>query len=65
MQMNTQIATSTEEQSSVAEEINRNIVNIHDISKQTTVNTAQTSDASVELARLDKQLQTLISQFKT
>lgn len=62
--MNTHIAVAAEEQSSVAEEINRNIVNINDISMRTAEGAGQTSLASAELARLSANLQSLVSQFK-
>ena len=64
LQMNTQIATAAEEQSSVSEEINRNVINIHAISEETTMGAEQTSAASAELARLGEQLQMLVGQFK-
>jgi methyl-accepting chemotaxis protein len=62
--MNTHIAVAAEEQSSVAEEINRNIVNINDISIRTADGAGQTSVASAELARLAANLQSLVGQFK-
>jgi len=64
LQMNTHIATAAEEQSSVSEEINRNVVNIQNISEQTAEGASQTSSSSVELARLGERLQTLVGQFK-
>jgi methyl-accepting chemotaxis protein len=62
--MNTQIATAAEEQSSVAEEINRNVVNISNIGDRTAEGAGQTSIASEELARLAGELQQLVNQFK-
>ena len=62
--MNTQIATASEEQSAVSEEINRNVVNIQDISEQTATGSEQTATASAELARLGEQLQSLVGRFK-
>ena len=62
--MNTQIATAAEEQSAVAEEINRNIVNISEIVDRTADGANQTSIASEELASLAAQLQQLVNQFK-
>ena len=62
--MNTQIATAAEEQSSVAEEINRNIVNISDIVDRTASGAEQTSIASEELANLAGQLHSLVNEFK-
>lgn len=64
LQMNTQIATAAEEQSSVSEEINRNVVNIQNISEQTAQGADQTATSSAELARLGEQLQNLVGQFK-
>lgn len=64
LQLNTQIATAAEEQSSVSEEINRNVINIQDISEQTASGAEQTATASAELARLGEQLQNLVGQFK-
>ncbi len=64
LDMNTQIATAAEEQSSVAEEINSNIVNIREISEQTAEGAMQTSSASTELAHLGEELQGLVGQFK-
>jgi len=63
-QMNAQIATAAEEQSSVAEEINRNVTNIQNISEQTAAGAQQTATSSGELARLGEQLQGLVRQFK-
>jgi len=62
--MNSQIATATEQQSEVAEEINKNILNISDIVDRTADGASQTSLASEELASLAIQLQQLVNQFK-
>lgn len=62
--LNTQIASAAEEQSSVAEEINRNIVNISHVAERNAENAQQTSRASEDLAHLATELQTLVSQFK-
>lgn len=62
--MNTQIATAAEQQSAVAEEINRNILNISEIVDRTADGASQTSTASHELADLAIQLQQLVNQFK-
>lgn len=62
--MNTQIATAAKEQSSVADEINRNIINISGIVDKTSEGATQTSTASEELAQLSNQLQQLVGQFK-
>ncbi|HKJ10197.1 MAG TPA: methyl-accepting chemotaxis protein [Gammaproteobacteria bacterium] len=62
--MNTQIASAAEEQSAVAEEINRNVVRIREISGDAASNADQASDASQELARLAAELNVLLDGFK-
>jgi methyl-accepting chemotaxis protein len=62
--MNQQIATAAEQQSAVAEEINRSVLNVRDVSEQTAAASEQTAAASVELARLGTHLQTLVTRFK-
>jgi methyl-accepting chemotaxis protein len=62
--MNTQIASAAEEQSSVAEEINRNIITISQVADETAIGAVQTSNASAEVARLSEQLQGMVRQFK-
>ncbi len=62
--MNTQIASAAEEQSAVAEEINRNVVNINSMAEEVTHGAAQTSTSSESLAQLALQLQNLVRQFK-
>lgn len=62
--MNTQVATAAEEQSAVAEEINRNITTISDIADKTSSGATQTAQSSEELLRLAVELQRLVSQFK-
>ena len=63
-QMNVQIATAAEEQSSVSEEINRNVVEINTVAEQSAEGAQKTASASGELSNLAQQLQGLISQFK-
>ncbi|KTB70670.1 chemotaxis protein [Pseudomonas viridiflava ICMP 13104] len=62
--MNQQIAAAAEEQSAVAEEISRSIVNVRDVSEQTASASEETAASSVELARLGGHLQTLVSRFR-
>lgn len=62
--MNTQIATAAEEQSAVAEEINRNITAISTIADNTANGATQTAQSSEELVRLTAELQRLVNQFK-
>lgn len=59
-----QIASAAEEQSSVAEEINRNVVNIVDLSGDTADASQQTTQASTELNKLAGQLKQLVHRFK-
>jgi methyl-accepting chemotaxis protein len=61
--MNTQIASAAEEQSVVAEEINRNVVTIAKVADETSASAQQTTDTSGELAALAMELHELISQF--
>lgn len=63
-QMNDQIASAAEEQSSVAEEINRNVVTIRDITLDTVDGAEQTATSSETLRGVASQLQSLISEFK-
>ncbi len=62
--MNTQIATASVEQSSVAEEVNRNISNIHHSSHQTADGAVELGSASNELKTLATQLQSLVGTYK-
>jgi methyl-accepting chemotaxis protein len=62
--MNNQIASAAEEQSVVAEEINRNVVGITEISEHTANGAQQTASASEGLNNLAGQLQRIVGQFK-
>ena len=62
--MNIQIASSSEEQSAVSEEINRNVVNVQELTNQSAVSTEQTATTSLELAKLGEQLSGQVRQFK-
>ncbi len=62
--MNTQIASASEEQGSVAEEINRNINTISEIGAQTSQGAQQTATASQEMSQLAAALQAEVGQFK-
>ncbi|MDD0844609.1 methyl-accepting chemotaxis protein [Pseudomonas sp. Gutcm_11s] len=63
--MNQQIAAAAEEQTAVAEEINRSVINVRDISEQTAAASEETAASSTELARLGNDLQILVSRFRT
>jgi methyl-accepting chemotaxis protein len=60
--MNTQIATAAEEQSHVAEEINRNILNITRVVDETAEGASNTATASENLLKLSGGLQALLKQ---
>ncbi len=62
--MNSQIATAAEQQSAVAEEINRSVLNVRDISEQTAAASEETATSSTELARLGTHLQALVGRFR-
>ena len=57
------VASASEEQAQVAREVDRNLVNIRDLSLQTSAGANQTNAASQELARLAIDLNTLVSRF--
>ena len=62
--MNLQIASAAEQQSAVAEEINRNVVNINSIATETSEGGRQTATSSGDLAKLATDLQGVMGQFK-
>ncbi|MEN8179658.1 MAG: HAMP domain-containing methyl-accepting chemotaxis protein [Pseudomonadota bacterium] len=64
LDMNTLIASAAEEQSSVAEEINRNVVVINDVTLKTAQGADKTADASTEIDQLTSQLKQSMTQFK-
>ena len=61
--MNIQIAGAASQQSEVAEEINRNISNIHATSDHNSVAAQQTSEQAHELSRLAGELSSLVGRF--
>jgi aerotaxis receptor len=63
--MSIQIATASEEQSSVAEEINRNIVTINHISERTAAASRETHATSQDLVTVVDQLRCILRQFGT
>ncbi|RNE88913.1 methyl-accepting chemotaxis protein [Marichromatium sp. AB31] len=62
--MNTQIASAAEEQSAVAEEIDRNVANIAQSVDTTSQTSGQIAASSDELAKLAAELQEMVGQFK-
>ena len=61
---NHQVATAATEQSSVAAEINANVVNIRDVADETAAATNQTAAASLDLSRLSAELHNQTKQFR-
>ena len=61
--MNTQIASAAEEQSAVAENINRNIAQISSIAEASAAGSEQTNQTSEELAELAYSLNNKINEF--
>ncbi|WP_024610607.1 methyl-accepting chemotaxis protein [Pseudoalteromonas sp. TB64] len=62
--MSTQIATAAMEQSSVSEEINRNVFAIQEIVNELTISSKTTSTVSEHLAGRGESLGNLVGQFK-
>lgn len=62
--MNQQIAISVEEQAKVAEEINRNIVSINDLTEQTALASKGTEHESEQLTNMSNSLKNLVNQFR-
>tara|TARA_B100000700_G_scaffold7757_1_gene8133 strand:- start:224 stop:1855 length:1632 start_codon:yes stop_codon:yes gene_type:complete len=63
--MNAQIATAAEEQSSVAEEINRNFHKITEATEETAAGSEQVSESSRQLNELARNLSERVKRFKT
>ncbi|WP_020484572.1 methyl-accepting chemotaxis protein [Methylomonas sp. MK1] len=62
--MNNQIATAAEQQTAVAEEINRNVSNISHVSGETSNGAKHTAEACRELLELANQLRQTVGHFR-
>lgn len=62
--MNIQVAAATEEQSTVVEDINRNVTEINDITQRTAQTAQAAALASKSLNQLATRLDTLVARFK-
>jgi methyl-accepting chemotaxis protein len=62
--MTTQIATAATEQSSVSDEINRNMINIRDVVTQLLASSHDTTQVSTDLSAAGEELELLLGQFK-
>lgn len=58
------IASAAEEQAQVAREVDKNLVNIRDLSVQSAAGAQQTSSASTELSKLAVDLNTMVGRFR-
>lgn len=57
------IASASEQQALVAREVDRSLINIHNLSTQSAVGATQTSSASLELSRLAASLNGMVMRF--
>ena len=58
------IATATEEQSATAEDVNRTMVGINDVTRQLTVSVGEIKGTSRNFARLASDLQQMVGWFR-
>ncbi|QUM81757.1 methyl-accepting chemotaxis protein [Moritella sp. 5] len=62
--LNTQIATAAEEQSSVSSEVTRNMTAIREMAQELAINGQSTAQESVNVAVANEQLKSIVAQFK-
>ena len=62
--MSIQVASSLEEQSAVAEEINRNVISIRDVADQTSDSSSYMKDTGDSLSQLSNQLLVLLARYQ-
>ena len=62
--MNHHIATASEEQSAVAEEINQNIVNVNQVAESTSDGAHRSVDATQQMVQAINRLENLVVQFR-
>ncbi len=63
-EVNAQIACAIEQQSTVAEEINKNVVVVDDLARRGDESSANIAEANEQLSQLAENLTTLVSRFK-
>ena len=64
-EMSLQISAAVEQQSAVAEEINRSVLSVRDVADQSATASEESARATVELASFGSGLQKMTSHFKT
>lgn len=62
--MNSQIATATEEQSAVVDDINRSVVSVRDLANSTSAHASEISAAGAQLTKLSAKLHAMMAQYK-
>jgi methyl-accepting chemotaxis protein len=62
--LNTQIATASEQHSTVTEEIDKSVIRITEVSESAATGSSKTAEQSQELSTLGEQLNALVTQFK-
>ena len=62
--LNASIASATTQQSTVVEDVNRNVTEAAELARETTDGAQQTAQASQHLARIGEQISTLLGRFK-
>jgi len=62
--LNTQIATAAEEQSSVSHEVTRNMTAIREMAQELAINGQSTAQESINVAVANEQLKSIVAQFK-
>jgi methyl-accepting chemotaxis protein len=62
--MNTQIACAAEEQSNVADDVNRNVIKITDVADATHTHAQHTASATTQLHQLSMQLRTIAQRYQ-
>jgi methyl-accepting chemotaxis protein len=63
--MNVSVASATEEQSAVSQEVNRNITSIHDVTVDHVRATQRVAATNEQLASVSDQLKQLVNRYKT
>lgn len=64
VEMNIKIATAAEEQSSVSEDINQNILSIHMLANEASEGAQMSANKGQELAQVAESIQSMISRFR-